>query len=208
VNQACWAGRMFCGLLVLAVLGGCAVREQRPSGAWLEEREQLFAELDQWSVSGRIALSDGQRGGSLAFEWQADGDRHEIHLRTVAGGRQWRLRFEPGSAFLEGSNADELWGHDPDPLVEAAVGWPIPVTELAWWIRGLIPPDKGREVRFAEDGTLSLAITEPWVIDFQRFSPAGSVLMPVRIQAESNSYRVRMVLRNWNLEANGLTKSL
>lgn len=200
--------RVLLGLLILAMLNGCAVREQRPSGAWLEEREQFFSQLDHWSVSGRVALSDGQRGGSLAFDWLTQGEEHEVRLRTIAGGRQWRLRFGPDSAFLEGSDVDDLWGRHPDPLVEMAVGWPIPVAELAWWIRGLIPPEKRHQVSFAEDGTLAFAITEPWSIDFQRFSQAGPVLMPSRIQADSDPYRVRIVLRNWNLAANGESKSL
>lgn len=208
MKPACWADRALLGLLVLAVLGGCAVREQRPSGAWLEERERYFAELDHWSVSGRVALSDGEQGGSLAFDWLARGDAHEVRLRTVAGGRQWRLSFSPGRAFLEGSEVDDMRGSNPDPLVEAAVGWPIPVSELAWWIRGLMPPAKRHQVSFAEDGTLAFAITDPWTIDFQRFARAGPVLMPSRIQADAEPYRVRMVLRNWNLAANDRPNSL
>jgi len=208
VKSVGWWGRALLGLLVLAVLGACAVREPRPSGAWLEEREAFFAELDQWSVNGRVALSDGQRGGSLAFDWQVRGDEHEVSLRTMAGGRQWRLRFGPDQAFLEGSEVGELWGRDPDPLVEAAVGWPIPVAELAWWIRGLIPPDARHQVHYADDGSLAFAVTEPWQIEFQRFSQVGPVLMPARIQADSDPYRVRIVLRNWNLAAHPETNSL
>jgi len=187
------------GTVVLAMVTGCAVREQRPAGAWLEEREQLFDGIDHWSVSGRVALSDGQRGGSLGFEWLARGDQHEVRLRTLAGGRQWRLEFGPGHAFLEGSEVGQMRGRDPDPLVEAAVGWPIPVAELAWWIRGLIPPDQRHDVHYADDGTLAAAVTEPWAIEFQRFSQVGSVLMPARVQADSEPYRVRVVLRDWNL---------
>jgi outer membrane lipoprotein LolB len=193
--------------LVLA-LSACAVREQRPSGAWLEEREQLFAGTPVWSVNGRVALSDGQRGGSLAFDWVADGQEHDVRLRTVTGGRQWRLRFSPDSAFLEGSDVGQIRGPEPDALVEHAVGWPIPVRDLAYWIRGLVPTESHPEIRYAADGTLTEARSEPWLIQFERFELVDAVLMPSRLQAQSASYRVRLVLRNWNLTAHEPANSL
>ncbi|TVQ38343.1 MAG: outer membrane lipoprotein LolB [Wenzhouxiangella sp.] len=186
-------------LMALALASGCAVREQREAGAWLDEREALFATYPDWSVSGRMALSDGSRGGSLAFDWRADGSEHDVHLRTVAGGRQWRLSFGPNGAMLEGSGIERMWALDPDPLVEAAVGWPVPVREMAWWIRGLPPPGSQAVVSFAADGALSRVESDPWVMVYQRFDQGREALMPSRFQAESGDYRVRVVLRDWQL---------
>jgi len=188
-----------CALLVVALAAGCAVREPRPDGAWLSEREALFAAYPIWSVNGRVGLSDGRRGGSLAFDWSADGPIHEVRLRTVTGGRQWRLRFGPMQATLEGSDVGLLRGPDPEPLVEAAVGWPIPVSELAWWIRGIVPPGRETAIRFAADGTLASASSPPWEIAFERFDDWSGELMPARIDARSADYRVRLVLRGWHL---------
>ena len=195
--------------MLLAVLAsGCALREPRPDGAWLDEREALFAAHPVWSVTGRVGLSDGRRGGSLAFDWSADGDHHEVRLQTVTGGRQWRLRFGPTRAVLEGSEVGILQGRDPEPLVEAAVGWPIPIGELAWWIRGIVPPGGGSQVRFAADGTLEAASSPPWDIEFQRFDRRMGELLPVRIEANSADYRVRLVLRRWNLGSQTKANSL
>jgi outer membrane lipoprotein LolB len=185
------------GLAIL--LSGCASREIRDQGAWLSEREDLFASQPVWAVSGRVALSDGDRGGSLSFSWQAEDGRHEIALRTLAGGRQWRLVFDSTGAVLEGSDVDRLTGPDPDPLVEAAVGWPIPVRDLAWWIRGLVPPERTTSTRFAEDGTLARAEAPPWELEFQRYSDYATTVLPSRLEARSPPFRVRMVLRDWQL---------
>lgn len=196
-------------LLAVVLLSACAVREQRSEGAWLQEREALFAEHPVWSVSGRLSLSDGDRGGQLAFDWRADGERHEVRLRTVMGGSQWRLWFEPGSARLVGSEVGELFGSHPDDLASQAIGWPVPVADLAWWIRGLVPPETDlAHLRFADDGTLAEAHTPPWRLAFQRFAMDAGALMPSRLQADSAPYRVRIALRNWQLESHSGTNSL
>ena len=196
--------------LLLLTLTACAVREQRPEGAWLADRQALFAEHPVWSVSGRLALSDGQRGGQLAFDWRADGDRHDIRLRTVMGGSQWRLEFEPGWASLSGTDIEGHWiSSEPDGLVLDAIGWPVPVADLAWWVRGLPPPGTAVDaIRYTADGSIGQVTRPPWHLDFQRFLPEGEILLPARLQADSGFYRVRIVLRNWDLGSHSAPKSL
>jgi outer membrane lipoprotein LolB len=133
---------------------------------------------------------------------------HEVRLKTMTGGRQWLLRFGPASAALQGSDVGVLRGPDPEPLVEAAVGWPIPVGELAWWIRGLVPPARDSAIRFATDGTLAAASSPPWEIAFERFDDETGQLLPARIEARSADYRVRLVLRGWNLGSQSESNSL
>ncbi|QOC23886.1 outer membrane lipoprotein LolB [Wenzhouxiangella sp. AB-CW3] len=195
-----WGQRMLLLLAVAALVSACAVREQRPAGTWMEERAAWFDEHPVWSVSGRAAIRDGQRGGQISFEWQAEGERHRVHLRTVTGGRQWLLQFEPGHAELEGTDVRYLVGPDPNALVESAVGWRIPVVELSDWIRGLVSEELG-EVRFAHDGTLERVRFEPWDLSYQHFVEIEGRLMPARLEAESPPYRVRLVLRDWKLKS-------
>ncbi len=190
-------------LTMALVVSGCAVRDTRPAGAWLDERQAWFDRHPQWSVDGRVALSDGARGGSLAFDWVADGPHHRVGLRTLTGGRQWRLEFGPGYAVLEGSEVERLVGIDPDPLVEYAVGWPVPVSLMADWVRGLPAPPDAR-VAFAADGTLDALQHQVWNLDFQRYQ-AGTdgILLPARLEAQSGQYRIRVVLRNWHVATHG-----
>ncbi|WP_376690479.1 lipoprotein insertase outer membrane protein LolB [Wenzhouxiangella sp. EGI_FJ10409] len=180
------------GLLLVA----CAGREQRPAGAWLDEREAWFDDHPNWNISGRLGLHDGERGGSLGFTWRAEGEEHRIHLRTSAGGQQWRLRFSPGRAVLEGSEVGRLTGDDPDPLVEEAIGWPIPVHALSWWIRGLLPPGGG-DLRFADDGTLAGVNGPVWTLDYQHFKSYEGRLLPTRMEGRSGDYRVRFLIADW-----------
>jgi len=182
------------------IVSACAVREQRPAGSWMDERQAWFAVHPVWSVTGRAAIRDGERGGQVAFDWQASGDSHRVHLRTVTGGRQWVLEFEPGFAELEGTDVGRIVGPEPNALVEAAVGWAIPVVELSDWIRGLVAETHG-EVEFASDGTVRRVSLDPWELSYHRFDEVDGQLMPARLEAESPPYRVRLVLRSWEWQS-------
>lgn len=189
-------------LAACLLIAACTAREQRPDGAWLDEREAWFDDHPDWDISGRVGLHDGERGGSLGFTWRTEGEVHRIHLRTSAGGQQWRLRFSPESAVLEGSEVGRLTGDNPDPLVEEAIGWPIPVYALSWWIRGLVPP-AGGDLRFADDGTLA-GVTGPlWLLDYQHFKPYEGRLLPTRMEARSGDYRVRIFIADWRFGVEG-----
>jgi outer membrane lipoprotein LolB len=188
------------GLAVL-LLSACSTRETREQGAWLAERAAWLEAHPNWSVSGRLGLSDGERGGSLAFDWDAEGNRHVVRLRTLAGGQQWRLEFDPEQATLSGSDVDTMRGRDPDELVRRATGWPIPVAWMTRWLLGM-PAPQGAELRFAPDGTLAELSIGDWGLDFRRFSvpPGYTVLMPSRIEARRSPYRIRAALTGWSFD--------
>lgn len=194
-------------LILCVVIAGCAVREPRPEGAWAEERLAFFESRSEWAVSGRAALRDGRRGGQLSFAWEAEGEHHTIDLKTVTGGKRWRLRFGPGYAELEGSDVGFMIDERPEPLVEAAVGWPIPVSQLKDWIRGLVS-DQSERVSFAGDGTIESLSGESWGLVYRRYDSFDGVLMPVLLEAESDPYRVRLAMRDWNWPASEDEKSL
>lgn len=188
--------------VLLVLVAGCASVAPRPSGDWLDERRDWFANYPDWSVEGRLGLSDGQRGGSLAMHWQARGAIHEIHLRTLAGGQQWRLVLEPDWAVLSGSEVGRIEGHDPDALVQQAIGWPIPVRHLADWLRGLPAPGSAR-IEHSADGLMQRLEWDGWTLDYQRWASwgDGSVHLPARIDALRASQQLRLALRGWRFEA-------
>lgn len=195
MRRACAAGA------ALLIAAGCAVREPRPEGEWLSERAAWFDERTQWSVQGRLGLSDGKRGGTLSMRWRADGDYHDVVLRTVAGGRQWRLEMGPAGARLTGTDIGPLVGPDPDPLVERAVGWPIPVRWMSRWLRGL-PAPAGAATEYADDGVLAGLAWREWTLDYQRWRAhdESGILLPARVEARNPPYRVRAVLSGWRFE--------
>ena len=174
--------------LLVVLLSACATPIRTTDSMAERDREQWFADHDRWAVTGRLGLSDGERGGQLSFRWLAEADIHEVDISTVTGGQRWQLRYGPDMAELVGSDFERRVASDPDHLVSEAVGWPVPVQALAYWIRDLTPPAglNGADAH--------------WALSIQRYTETeAGLLLPARLQAEQPPYRVRIALRNWQL---------
>ena len=177
-------------LALLWVLAACATPMRTVDERESDVRQQWFDKHPSWAVSGRLGLSDGERGGQLAFRWVAEGDQHQIDLSTSTGGQRWQLVYGPQWAELSGSDMAYHAGPNPDALVEAALGWPVPVRALSYWVRDLPAPP-------ALD-----ADRAQWALSVQRYMETEpGVLMPSRLQAERPPHRVRLALRDWKLPA-------
>jgi len=184
-------------LVLIGLLSGCALREQRAQGEWLSEREAWFDLYPDWRVTGRLSVSDGEQGGQMSFDWRGQGTQHDLRLRSALGSKQWRLMFKETGALIEGSDMGLLRSDDPDLLVSEVVGWPIPVSQLAWWLRGLKASETD-DVSFSDDGTMASIGQGEWTLNYVRYEqPSQGPLMPERVEALRAPYRVRMILRTW-----------
>ncbi|GAB4190142.1 MAG: lipoprotein insertase outer membrane protein LolB [Wenzhouxiangellaceae bacterium] len=181
------------------MLSGCAGQGARPeaAGAWLEQRAAAFAEIGQWRAHGRMAISDGERGGSAGFVLN-DNLADELRLNLSVTGARWRLLAGPDGAELEGSRTPTRYASQPEPLVEEALGWYLPVSLMRDWIRGL-PAPAGARLVFDEAGTLAALEHRQWLIEYQRYRQEGDLQLPQRIVATSGPYQVKLVILGWKL---------
>lgn len=185
-------------LIALLVLGGCRSMPARDAeaGAFQAERRAVFAGLDRWQASGRLAVSDGERGGSANFDWLDAADGYTVRLRRGQG--RWVLDVGSGIAVLEGTRVGRRSAAEAEVLVSQALGWPVPVTYLRDWLRGLPGVARARAV-YADDGSLATLRYDGWQVEYRGFESVAGVLLPTRLEATSGPYRVRVVIRDWRL---------
>ncbi len=211
-------------ILIMVVLSvmliGCRGVPQRADAegsapdSWLSERQQFFAEHRRWSSRGRLAISDGNKGLSVNYDLHHQPSGYELIMRT-SGGR-WTLQVRPGLATLVGTRIDPMQASTPEPLVSAALDWPVPVSLLLDWLRALpgsqAPGDNSAQasavrMQMAADGSLKRLQHQGWTVDYTRYElitdsaakDAAAVLMPIRLQASSGKYRIRTLISEWTL---------
>lgn len=196
-------------LAMLAIaLSACAARAPREAlpaieGAPSEHQDArvaAIAALPAWSMSGRVAVSNGKDGGSGRIEWKQTGPRYDVALSAPVTRQSWRVTGGQGEAVLEGLSGGPRTGADAGELVFEATRWRIPVESLADWLMAKTHRD-GR-LHYGADGRVDRIDEAGWVVTYAdwRRPEGGSVELPGRIEATQGEARVRLVVDQWGLE--------
>jgi len=161
-----------------------------------QAREATLEQQGAWTLVGRIAVSDGQDGGSGRIHWAQDGERFDIRLSAPVSRQSWRLSGQPGAARLEGLDGGPVEGPDAQALLYEATGWLIPLADMARWARGMRGGGVAR-VSFDERGLPSLIEEAGWAIEYRDWVEAGDPRLPRRVFAERGQARVRLQVERW-----------
>ncbi len=199
----------FAATLVATLLAACVaqpVRQAPPTSRADAEsaqaaREAVLGSHAQWSLQGRIALSNGRNGGSGRIDWTQAAATYEVALSAPITRQSWRLTGHPGSARLEGLDGGPREGGDAETLLRAATGWTIPVAALSSWVRGAAAPGLApASLQFGADGRLTRLQQSGWTIDYDdwRMQPELGVELPHRLNASQGEARVRLVVDGWS----------
>ncbi|OZB58082.1 MAG: outer membrane lipoprotein LolB [Lysobacterales bacterium 14-68-21] len=198
------ATRFLGGLVVLALLAGCAPAVRMKGDAAMyraqQQRERALAGADHWTLNGRLGVSDGHNGGSGSLEWHQDGDHYDFQLRAPITGKSFRLTGGPGGALLEGLEGGPLRGPDAESLMRKALGWEMPLSDLRAWVLGLRADSGPAELRFGDDQLPSLLLQDGWTVDYRRWDQSRQPALPVQIFATKPPYKVRLFIESWQLK--------
>ncbi len=188
-------------LAISALLVACTSqgpRVQDPLGNQQGFEAQLQA-LGEWSLRGRIAVSDGQTGGSASIKWHVEPGCYDMDLRTALGQNTWRLFGNDHGAMLESSKDGRFYANTAEELLEARLGWQVPLSYLADWVRGARAPIPVQSLKFDKRGRLEQIVQGGWTIKFEGRLIVDSYVMPRKITAQNQSYKVKLIVHEWDL---------
>ncbi|MEZ5462704.1 lipoprotein insertase outer membrane protein LolB [Dokdonella sp.] len=188
------------GLLAL-LLVACAAPRVRPDAALLaaqQQREQQLTAMSDWSLKGRLALSGPEDSGSGSLDWQQKGVEFRFTMHAPVTGKTWTLSGNDHGAELTGLQPGPVAARDASSLLERELGWNVPVTELAHWVRGLRAAGPA-EIVFRADGLPAEFRQAGWLVEFKEYDEAREPALPRRIFASNGEYKVRLAIQRWDL---------
>ena len=192
---------LFLTLVVLNACTGVAVKEPSPGNKTAyQDRIEELRQIPDWGFIGRISLDDGDRGGSGRLQWEVIADSSELDFHGAMGRGAWHLQISPEGAVLKEANGAEQTAAGVNELLQARMGWPIPVEALQWWVRGMAAPGVVEDERFDVDGLLINLEQFGWSIDFNRYDSAVGMALPVRLDARRADYRVKLAISRWHMD--------
>ena len=168
-------------------------------------REQALAAQPDWSLQGRVALSNGREGGSGRIDWRQAGARYRVVLDAPITRQGWQLEGDDAHARLDGLAGGPREGDDPARLLFEATHWDIPVTAMAQWVRGA-RADESRHgpanLVFGADGRLAGLVQDGWNLAYDDWRPTDGAVaeLPGRVEATRGNARVRLVIDQWGAD--------
>jgi outer membrane lipoprotein LolB len=163
-------------------------------------REQALAGVDEWTLQGRLSVSDGHDGGSGSLRWSQNGERYEFVLRGPAiSGANFRLSGDAQGALLEGLKGGPLRGPDAETLMRKALGWEVPLRDLRAWVLGLRAGSGAAELSFGGNQLPSLLLQDGWSVDYRAWDTTHQPPLPSKVYASRPPYRVRLSIESFVL---------
>lgn len=195
-------------LIVAVLLSGCA--HQLPKAPLISEdwpKHQVQVETFQhWQATGKLAVKVPNDGGSMSLRWQQEPNTFNIDFNGPFGQNILSIAGEPNHVVLSEPGKDPISAKTAEELIRRNTGWTIPVTQLAFWVRGL-PAPNAKVTRFAPNtqGLIGELEQLGWKVTYGNYlsvvKGTETVAMPGRITAEFKDMRLTLVIREWQLES-------
>ena len=193
-------------IVLAGALSGCSHHQPKVpliSQNWAIHKQHVEA-IDNWQATGKLAVKVPNDGGSANLKWLQTGDAYQIDLNGPFGSGKVTINGIPSSVTLSEAGRPPQTAKTAEELIRKNSGWNIPVTQLAFWVRGLPDPDS-KVTRFTPNAQGLIGELEQlgWKVtygDYLNLSTAtNNVPMPGRIVAEYKDVRLTLVVREWSI---------
>lgn len=173
-------------LLCLLSLAACTSFREVPSSATPlapTVQDQPF------DVSGRLAVNIDGKGHVAGFDWQHTLDSDALAIKSPIGNTVASLQRDRDGVTMD-ANGERQHADDVETLTERQLGWPLPLANMVWWVRG--HPAPSSPYAMTADGDLQ---QQGWLIHISR--DAANLALPRRVELARPGLSIRLVLSDW-----------
>ena len=148
-------------------------------------------------VSGKFGIRDGENGYSARFAWQQSMDTYDIEVWGPLGQGRTQLTGDSLSmAVLQGG--EMLTRGRPEEVMQASLGWSVPVAVLPAWIRGTPHRQLAYDSAVQDpQGRYTGFVQADWQVTLSGYERSADGTTPARIVAENGPRRVTVVVRDY-----------
>lgn len=148
-----------------------------------------------FDASGRLSVRSPREAIAAQFAWAHEPDSDTIDLATPLGAMLARLTRTSAGAELELSGGRIEQAETFEVLAERALGAPLPVSGLAWWVRGAPRPGTEHTIERDAAGRATVLRQAGWEIVYGYADPTSK--RPARLVLTYPEIEVRLVIDGW-----------
>lgn len=197
-------------LLLTGILGlsACSTLFQTPSETpqatlsldW-ETLNQQLSQTSRWKLIGKIGVRTPSDSVTAAInQWTQADDSYVIDLSSTFFGLG-ASKLVGTKGFLSISEAGEkpINSLQPDQLIAEALGFPLPISSLPNWIKGIPSPDSEHKITFGAQGFPSHLEQLGWKLTFSKHHFIDDLPLPGKIKLERDDVRIILAIKQWTL---------
>ena len=182
------------------VLAACAGQQPQPPMAGAGERS--VNQLQHWTIVGKLGVRSPRENGSANLTWQQQAaPNYRIHLSGPLGAGATVISGSSSGVSLQRGDEPAMHARNPAQLTEQMLGWPLPVSEMFYWVRGLPAPGTSASEQRNAQGQLQGLRQAGWQLSFSDYQAVGAYSLPTRIKAETSQgagpVKVTLVIKEW-----------
>lgn len=197
--------------LALAALPSCALigttdttkLDTAQSFNWTDLSIDLRA-FDSWTITGKIGVRTPNQTLTAAInQWIQTEDIFDIHLSsTFFGLGQSRLVGNPVFITLLEAGEDPVSSDQPDALLNKALGFPMPISALPYWLKGLPLPNARFSAQYYANGLPKSMEQSDWSLSFEDYTLDQALPLPGKIKLVQGDARITLVIKEWKNNSN------
>jgi outer membrane lipoprotein LolB len=178
----------------VALLCACApALIERPAPA-----SALAAQATTFESTGRLSVRRGNDALTADFRWTHERQRDELDLISPLGQTIARLSGDASGVRLQTPDGRVETASDWAALTTRALGWPLPVEGLAFWIQGTPRDGAPAAVERTGDGMPAALRQDGWSVVFQAFERGSDGLSrPKRLTLDYADVELRIAVDSW-----------
>lgn len=195
--------RHFLTLTLVTLLTACAsTPSQVPMSADSTLRHQKHlqanAEIQQFSLQGRIGVQTNSKGFSGGLKWHHSTASDNIALFSPLGSQVAQITKSSDQITLTDANGKKISAANAETLTYNALGWSLPLTGLADWSLGRPSSGPILASTWDEQGLLTTLNQDGWKIEFSNYTELNGYWLPGKIFLKSDQVNLKLLVESWD----------
>lgn len=180
--------RLFFLAAAAALLSGCA-------GFGISGRD----DGERWALTGKLGVRTAEQAESALLNWTQCGDSYRLVISGPFGQQLARVEGNRMQALIWVEDAPPQLTSDLQNWLDQNLGWPLPMAELRYWVRGRAAPGRITAEKFDQQQRLIHWQQRGWQVDITRYHQADGIALPERLKAQREPLRSTLLIRQWQL---------
>ena len=199
-------------LAATLALAGCANLQHSPPAGSMQVVPHAYSE--SVDIGGRFTAqfqrSAKPESWSGNFTWAQTPQATTVTLQSPLGQTVATIVVDADHATLTQSDQAPRSAANVDALVEQALGWPLPISNLRDWLQAYAVDADGTRILATPATTATIATRDGWRIKYltwQDDNDVGMQNVPKRIDmerdtAEAGKVAMRLIVTSWQAHTN------